>query len=41
MVFAFNVPLMLAALVVVRFMLWRPPVGTAGTGGKGRTGGTG
>ncbi|MFH8381576.1 amino acid adenylation domain-containing protein [Kitasatospora sp. NPDC018058] len=27
MVFAFNVPLMLAALVVIRFVLWRPPVG--------------
>ncbi|GHF83274.1 hypothetical protein GCM10018790_71150 [Kitasatospora xanthocidica] len=27
LVFAFNVPLMLAALVLVRFVLWRPPVG--------------
>ncbi|MFF4921431.1 AMP-binding protein [Kitasatospora sp. NPDC001119] len=27
MVFAFNVPLMLAALVLVRFVLWRPPAG--------------
>ncbi|MFD4656276.1 amino acid adenylation domain-containing protein [Kitasatospora sp. NPDC058444] len=38
LVFAFNVPLMLAALVLVRFVLWRPPAGTAGkpgTAGKG------
>ncbi|WP_224284448.1 hypothetical protein, partial [Streptomyces sp. LS1784] len=27
LVFAFNVPLMLAALVLVRFVLWRPPAG--------------
>ncbi|MFF0415401.1 amino acid adenylation domain-containing protein [Kitasatospora sp. NPDC004745] len=27
LVFAFNIPLMLAALVVVRFVVWRPPVG--------------
>ncbi|MFE6498554.1 amino acid adenylation domain-containing protein [Kitasatospora sp. NPDC057738] len=27
MVFAFNVPLMLAALVLIRFMLWQPPAG--------------
>ncbi|MER7771270.1 amino acid adenylation domain-containing protein [Kitasatospora sp. NPDC096140] len=27
LVFAFNIPLMLAALVLVRFVVWRPPVG--------------
>ncbi|MFE7590998.1 hypothetical protein ACFU6K_16500, partial [Kitasatospora sp. NPDC057512] len=27
MVFAFNIPLMLAALVLVCFVLWRPPAG--------------
>ncbi|MEV7769998.1 AMP-binding protein [Kitasatospora sp. NPDC086791] len=27
LVFAFNIPLMLAALVLVRFVVWRPPAG--------------
>ncbi|MEU1290415.1 amino acid adenylation domain-containing protein [Kitasatospora sp. NPDC005856] len=38
LVFAFNVPLMLAALVLVRFVLWRPPAGrtgAVGASGKG------
>ncbi|MFE6054429.1 AMP-binding protein [Kitasatospora sp. NPDC056446] len=38
LVFSFNIPLMLAALVVIRFVIWRPPVGAGGAGAGRRVG---